>query len=116
MVYQALMAAEVLATKGIEAEVINCPVIKPLDSVSLLVSAKKTGRVITCEEGQIAGGLGGAVAELLAERHPVPLRRIGMRDRFGESGNPDELLEHFSLTSPHIAKVAQELVKVRVTV
>lgn len=113
MVYQALAAAELLAKKGIEAEVINCPVIKPLDTVSLLVSARKTGRVITCEEGQIAGGLGGAVAELLAEKHPVPLRRIGMRDRFGESGTPDELLEYFELTAPHIAKTAQELTKIK---
>lgn len=109
MVYQALVAAEQLAKKGIEAEVINCPVIKPLDSVRLLASIKKTGRVVTCEEGQIAGGLGGAVAELVAERHPVPLRRIGMRDHFGESGTPDELLEHFGLTAPHIAKAALEI-------
>lgn len=110
MVHQALAAAEQLAKKGIEAEVINCPVIKPLDTVTLLVSARKTGKVITCEEGQVAGGLGGAVAELLAEKHPVPLRRMGMLDRFGESGKPDELLEHFGLTAPHIVKVAQELI------
>lgn len=111
MVYQALMAAELLAKKGVEVEVINCPVIKPLDTITLLASIRKTGKVVTCEEGQIAGGLGGAVAEMIVENHPVPLRRIGMRDRFGESGKPDELLEHFELTAPHIAKVAQELVK-----
>jgi len=111
MVYQALVAAEQLAKKGIEAEVINCPVIKPLDSVRLLASIKKTGRVVTCEEGQIAGGLGGAVAELVSERHPVPMRRIGMRDHFGESGDPNELLEHFGLTAPHIAKAAQDVIK-----
>ena len=109
MVAQALMAAETLAAKGIEAEVINCPVIKPLDTVTLLRSVKKTGRVVTCEEGQIAGGLGGAIAELVAEQHPAPLRRIGLRDRFGESGTPDELLEHFGLTAPHIVKVAEEI-------
>lgn len=111
MVYQALQAADQLAKKGIEAEVINCPVIKPLDSVRLLASIKKTGRVITCEEGQIAGGLGGAVAELLGERFPVPLRRIGMRDHFGESGTPEELFEHFGLTAPHIAKAAEDVIK-----
>lgn len=111
MVHQALMAAEQLAKKGIEAEVINCPVIKPLDTITLLASIRKTGKVITCEEGQIAGGLGGAVAEMLVENHPAPLRRIGMRDRFGESGKPDELLEHFELTAPHIAKTAHELIK-----
>jgi transketolase len=111
MVYQALMAAESLSKKGIEAEVINCPVIKPLDSVTLLVSIKKTGRVVTCEEGQITGGLGGAVAEMLADHYPVPMRRMGVRDRFGESGKPDELLEAFGLTAPHIEKVAKDLVK-----
>lgn len=109
MVYQALVAAEALAKKGIEAEVINCPVIKPLDTVTLLRSIKKTGRVVTCEEGQIAGGLGGAIAELTAEQHPVPLQRVGLRDRFGESGKPDELLEHFGLTAPHIATAVREL-------
>jgi transketolase len=111
MVYQALVAAEQLAKKGIEAEVINCPVIKPLDNVRLLASIKKTGRVVTCEEGQIAGGLGGVVAELVAEHNPVPMRRIGMRDHFGESGAPEELLEHFGLTAPHIAEAATELIK-----
>lgn len=111
LVYQALMAAEQLAKRGVAAEVINCPVVKPLDTVTLLASARKTGRVITCEEAQISGGLGGAVAEMLGENHPVPHRRIGMRDRFGESGKPDELLEHFELTAPYIAKVASELIK-----
>jgi transketolase len=111
MVYQALQAAEALSKKGIEAEVINCAVIKPLDTVSLLTSIKKTGRVVTCEEGQVAGGLGGVVAELLAENHPIPMRRVGMRDRFGESGAPDELLEHFKLTAPYIVDAVKEIVK-----
>ena len=111
MVYQALVAAEALAKKGIEAEVINCPVIKPLDTATLLKSIEKTGHVITCEEGQINGGLGGAIAELTAEHHPVPLKRIGMVDHFGESGTPDELLEYFGLTAPHIAKAAADIVK-----
>jgi transketolase len=109
MVYQALLAAEALSKKGIEAEVINCPVVKPLDTVTLLVSIRKTGRVVTAEEGQIAGGLGGAVAELTGEHHPVPLRRIGMRDHFGESGTPDELLKHFGLTSVEIAQAATDI-------
>lgn len=111
MVYQALMAAEALAKKGIEAEVINCAVIKPLDMTTILNSAKKTGRVITCEEAQINGGLGGAVAELLAEKHPVPMRRIGMKDHFGESGKPDELLEYFGLTAKGIEHEAKGIVK-----
>lgn len=109
LVHQALLAAQQLAKRKIDVEVINCPVVKPLDSVTLLKSVRKTGRVITCEEGQIMGGLGGAVAELLSEHHPVPMRRIGLRDRFGESGKPEQLLEHFGLTAKHIAKVAEEL-------
>ncbi len=109
MVHEALLAAEELARQGIEAEVINCPSIKPLDSEGLLTSIKKTGKVVTCEEGQVAGGLGGAVAELTGEHHPVPMRRVGMHDRFGESGKPSELLEHFGLTSPNIVKAVQEL-------
>jgi transketolase len=112
MVYYALMAAEELADKHkLEAEVINAAVIKPLDSVTIVASARKTGAVLTAEEGQIAGGLGGAVAEVLGEHHPVPLARIGMLDRFGESGAPNELLEHFGLTTPGLVKKALELVK-----
>jgi len=109
MVYQALMAAYLLEQHGIEAEVINAAVIKPLDAVTITSSARKTGAVITAEEHQIAGGLGGAVAEALADHHPVPMVRVGMTDRFGESGAPDELLEHFGLTAKHIAAHAQDL-------
>jgi transketolase len=111
MVYQALMAAEQLSKDGVQAEVINCPVIKPLDTVTILGSAKRTGAVLTAEEGQINGGLGAAVAELLGESHPLPLTRVGMNDQFGESGKPDELLKHFGLTAPHIAKRVKELIK-----
>ncbi len=111
MVYQALEAAEVLSKQGFEAEVVNCPVIKPLDTVTILASAKKTGAVLTAEEGQVNGGLGGAVAEVLGENQPLPLTRIGMKDRFGESGEPDELLEHFGLTGKHIASAARKLIE-----
>lgn len=111
MVYQALMAAEKLSKKGIEAEVINAAVVKPLDTITIAASARKTGAVLTVEEAQIAGGLGGAVAEALADHYPVPMRRLGMLDQFGESGTPDELLEHFGLTAPHIAAAALDLCK-----
>lgn len=111
MVYQALRAAEILADHGFEAEVINAAVIKPFDTATLLRSVKKTGAVVTAEEGQVAGGLGGLVAEVLAENHPAPLERIGMMDRFGESGQPDELLEHFKLTGEHIAQAAHTAMK-----
>ena len=111
MVYQSLMAAEMLAKQGIEAEVINAAVIKPLDWHAIVKSAQKTGAVVTAEEGQAAGGLGGAVAEALADHCPVPLARIGVNDQFGQSGKPDELLEHYGLTAPHIAQRVNELLK-----
>lgn len=109
MTYQCLVAAKILQTQGINAEVLHVPTIKPLDKVAILASVQKTGKVITAEEAQINGGLGSAVAELLAEEHPAPLKRIGMQDRFGESGKPEELLEVFGLTGAHIAKAAQEM-------
>lgn len=109
MTYAALVAAEQLYKQGVEAEVIHCPTIKPLDAMTILQSVKKTGRVITVEEHQITGGLGGAVAEFLSEHHPTPLRRIGVMDAFGQSGDPDELLEHYGLTPKHIVAAAHEL-------
>jgi transketolase len=110
MTYQALVAAEKLYKAGIEAEVVHVPTIKPLDSETILKSVKKTGAVVTAEEAQIAGGLGGAIAELLAEELPTPMRRIGMKDHFGESGDPAELLEHFGLDAKHIVLAAHEVV------
>jgi len=109
MTYHAMVAAEVLAKDGIDAEVIHVPTIKPLDEATILASVKKTGRAITAEEAQIAGGFGGAIAELLSENHPVPLRRIGMQDHFGESGTPADLMEHFGLTATHIAMTAHQM-------
>lgn len=109
MTYQALVASELLFKEGIDAEVVHCPTIKPLDAVTILKSVKKTGAVVTAEEHQITGGLGGAVAELLGEHMPTPMRRIGVKDRFGESGKPEELLEHFGLTAKHIALAAHDV-------
>lgn len=103
MTYQALAAASILIKSGIHAEVLHIPTIKPLDAETIKRSALKTKHVITIEEAQIAGGLGGAIAELLSEDDPVPVFRMGMRDHFGESGKPLELVEHFGLTAKHIA-------------
>jgi transketolase len=103
MTYQLLVAANILAEQGINAEVVHVPTIKPLDNETILNSARKTGRVVTAEEAQIAGGFGGAVAELLIEKMPTPLLRIGINDRFGESGEPAELFEFFGLTGEHVA-------------
>mgnify|MGYP001225612256 CR=1 FL=1 len=107
--YQALVAADKLYKDGIDAEVIHCPTIKPLDGATILRSIKKTRRVITVEEAQIAGGLGGAITEFLSDHYPAPVYRIGIKDRYGESGKPDELLEHFGITAQHIAVVAHEI-------
>lgn len=106
MTYQALLAAEKLYKEGIEAEVVHVPTIKPLDTDTVLKSVRKTGCVVTIEEAQINGGLGGAIAELLGEECPVPLKRIGMQDHFGESGDPAELFTHFGLDAKHIAMAA----------
>lgn len=110
MTYQAMVAAQKLEKDGISAEVIHVATVKPLDEAAILKSAKKTGKVITAEEGQITGGLGGAVAELLGEQLPTPMKRIGVKDRFGESGKPDELLRAFGLTHTHIAMAAHQLI------
>jgi len=111
MTYQCLVAAKILENRGTMAEVVHVPVIKPLDVATILKSAKKTGAVVTAEEAQIAGGLGGAISELLSEQLPTPMYRIGIEDRFGESGDPSELSEKFGLTGKHIAETAEEFIK-----
>jgi transketolase len=107
MVARALQAAETLASEGISAEVIDVMCLKPLDDGTILASARKTGAVVTCEEHSIIGGLGSAVATLLAVEHPVPMQLIGVRDVFGTSGEAEELMTHFGLTAPAIADAAR---------
>ena len=109
MTHRALVAAHLLYKDGIDAEVIHVPTIKPLDAITILKSVEKTGAVITVEEAQITGGLGGAVAELLSEQLPTRMVRMGMKDHYGESGKPVELFEHFGLTAKHIALEAHQL-------
>ncbi len=103
MTYHALVAARMLQKDGISAEVVHVATIKPLDEHTVIESAKKTGLVVTVEEAQIAAGFGSAIAEVLSEHCPVPIFRMGMRDRFGESGAPDELIKEFGLSGSHIA-------------
>jgi transketolase len=110
MTYQLLACARQLAENGIQAEVIHVPTIKPLDEMTILASAKKTGRVLTAEEAQVAGGFGSAVAELLGEKLPTPLLRIGIYDRFGESGSPAELLKYFGLDADSMTTKAHEFI------
>jgi transketolase len=109
MTYQCLLAAISLEAEGVQAEVVHVPTIKPLDSETILKSVHKTNLAISIEEAQVAGGFGSALAELFTSEYPVKLRRMGMLDRFGESGKPNELLEHFELTAAHIEKSALKL-------
>lgn len=103
MTYELLVAAGILHERGIEAEVLHVPTVKPLDGQTLLTSAARTGQVATAEEAQVAGGFGGAVAELLCEKLPVRLLRLGVADRFGETGKPRELWDAFGLTGERMA-------------
>ena len=103
MTYQCLVAAKLLEVKGVSVEVVHVPTIKPLDHETLLASARKTGRVVTVEEAQAAGGFGGAVSEFLSDVLPMPIKRLGMNDRFGESGEPNELIDYFGFTGEKIA-------------
>jgi transketolase len=99
MVWEALLAAEELwKRKGISARVINCASIKPIDVVTLTEAARDCGAVVTAEEHQVHGGLGGAVAEVIVKNYPVPMELVGVRDSFGGSGEPEELMEKFGLT------------------
>ncbi len=109
MVHEALKAAERLEEKGVEARVLNLHTIKPIDRELIIKAAEETGTVITAEEHNIIGGLGSAVAEVLSENMPVPLKRIGVEDTFGESGKPAELLEKYGLTHAKIFKTAIEM-------
>lgn len=110
MVNEALKAADILASEGIHARVINMATIKPLDEELVIRAAKETGTILTAEEHNIIGGLGSAVAECLAEHYPAPLTRVGVNDEFGRSGNAWELLRLFGLTAENIAEKARQAV------
>lgn len=111
MTYELLVAAKRLEVYGIDVEVVHVPTIKPLDDHTILKSLEKTGRGATAEEAQIAGGLGGAITELSAEFLPVPIKRLGVEDRYGESGSPREVIEHFGLDGAALAKKIQAFMK-----
>ncbi len=110
LVYNALIAAEELAGEGIDCMVINSHTIKPIDEKTIIEAAKKTGAVVSVEEHQINGGLGSAIAEVLSRNYPVPQEYVGVRDRFGESGSPDELIENFGMGVSHIKEAVMKVI------
>ena len=113
MVSHALQAAEQLVREDIQARVLNVHTIKPLDRVTLTAAAKETGAVVTAEEHTVLGGLGGAIAELLAQTHPVPMRFVGIEDRFGTSGDPADLLKAFHLMPEDIVKAVKDVLRLK---
>ena len=113
MVYRALIAAKEMELHKISVRVINCHTIKPLDQKTILKAAQDCGAVVTVEEHQVTGGLGGAVAEVLSQNYPVPLKIIGIEDSFGESGEPNELLKKFGLTIEAISKVITQVIRMK---
>ncbi len=107
LVYQSILAAQILSNDGYEVAVLNLHTIKPIDTESVTAFAKRFGKIITAEEHQVAGGMGSAVAECLAAHHPVPMRFIGIQNQFGQSGNQDELFKHYKLTPQDIVEAAK---------
>lgn len=113
LVYEALEAAKEMELHKISVRVINCHTLKPLDNETILKAAEECGAIVTAEEHQITGGLGGAVAELISQNFPVPLKIIGVEDRFGESGEPNELLVKFGLTEEAIKKAITHVLRMK---
>ena len=111
MVYESLIAAEMLEKKGVSARVINVHTVKPIDEQSIVKAAGECGAVVTAEEHQLFGGFGSAVAEVLAQRCPVPVEMVGVRDLFGESGTSDELMKAFHLKDVDIVYAAERVLK-----
>jgi len=111
LLHKALLATKELEGKGIEVEVMNLSTIKPLDEKAVIELAQKTGRIITVEEHQIRGGMGSAVAECLAKNFPVPMEFIGVNDQFGQSGTPEELIEHYGMGTKSIIQAVTKILK-----
>lgn len=111
LVWEAIQAGEMLAEKGIDAEIINIHTIKPLDKEAILKSVAKTGCVVTCEEHQYNGGLGDSVAQLLAQNNPKPIEYVGIDDKFGESGKPEDLMVKYGLKSQDIVEAVEKVIK-----
>jgi transketolase len=108
--HTALLAAKALAEEGVESVVLHVPTVKPLDESAVLEVAQRAGRVVTLEEHQAMGGFGSAIAEFLSEHHPVPLKRLGIADQFGQSGEPNELLTHYGLDALQVQQAVHTLI------
>jgi transketolase len=106
-----LEAADLLAGEGIAASVLHLPTLKPIDADAIVTLAERTSRIVTAEDHSIIGGLGSAVAEVLGERRPTPMRRIGLRDVYGESAPNDYLLEAYGISAGHVASAAREMIQ-----
>ncbi len=111
IVYEALVAAEELSKEGIDVRVIDNPSIKPIDEEKIIEAAEQTGAIVTGEDHQMMGGLGSAVAEVLGKNSPVPMEMVAVQDRFGESGQQDELMKKFGLTSEDIKGAVKKVIK-----
>ena len=113
MVYEAMLACDMLKKDGIDARLVNMHTPKPIDKDCIIRAAKETGAIVTVEEHTIAGGFGSAIAEIVIENCPVPIKFVGIRDKFGLSGEPDELFEHFGLRAKNIVIAAKESLKMK---
>ena len=113
MVYESLVACEILGSDGIDARLINMHTPKPIDKDCIIKAAKETGAIVTAEEHTIAGGFGSAVSEVLVEKYPVPVKFVGIRDKFGLSGEPEELFEHFGLKAKNIVRAAKDAIAMK---
>ena len=110
MVEKALQAAEILSQKGTVVRVINIHTIKPIDTAEIIKAAWETGAIVTAEEHSVIGGLSSAVAEVVVQNHPVPMEFVGMKDRFGQSGSPAELLSEYGLTAENIVEAVEKVI------
>lgn len=116
LIHRALLAAKELEEEGIKTKVMNLATIKPIDKNAIITLARETKKIVTVEEHQIAGGMGSAVAEILAQNYPVPIEFIGVQDKFGQSGTPDELVEHYGMGKNAIIEAVKKVLKRKVTV
>jgi transketolase len=114
LTYEAMMAAKELESEGIKTKVMNLASIKPIDENAIITLAKETRAIVTVEEHQIAGGMGSAVAEVLAQNYPVPVEFIGVKDLFGQSGTPKELMEHYDIGKESIKEAIKKVLKRKV--